>query len=1706
MRKLVVFLIVFAVGLALVLYLRGSRPEPALKPSPTGDAQRRPEGFTEIPVPGEKQGEPSRPLGVSLDGKLDLVQRSGEGGTLKPLYELHAQDVDLVGGDVYELSDLTIDVRNLETGARRANMAAAKGRMRLVVVDGAPTIARDEHATFDDVDLTLHEGAPIVPLTLEMPRLDWEIATNRFRSDDRVQLRGRGVTAEGVGLDADPIAERVHLARDGVIRLDIEDGVQAVLSATGAGQIAVEKALVDGAPVVHLRAYDGANLVQTGARAVGVDAHTLSLHGRDAGSGRFTLVAAEASGDVAITSHGDVFRAERASFEFGPEGRVEVAHLAGNVVMESQGDVFRADEADFRFDARGGLVRADLTGSPSGIVRVGRFLDPEVARAQNVPETTTAEISGAGPLVLEFAGRTTLDLGGPADLRVPAYEFTLDAQRSLHAALERDRQRGELVADGAVNAHYRGSQIASDKLTMTYSAAVQGEEIVEAMTEGLTTLRGVVPGETRPLLLEAQQGLSVRSQGERLTVPIARVARITIEDPDGLVASAALVRDFDWRARTFVAEGDVSYAGANGEGRAQRVIAHGRDDLELFGVSGTPARYAFREAGETTFEATTEAIEIRARKESLDASGEARATVVAADRTYELQGAKLHLDLPPVPPGQTLRPFHAEAEQGVRTSIRIGIGDGRLTCDKLFVDGELQRSGASADGVPVTKSDLRAVGNVRLEYHALGDVTGECDLFTLDRQGRGRMSADEGKRVRAVGRLPGAVAPYVMTAEWIEFDQDHIEATGVDIRLQDEGLSLEARRALDASSPLLELSTDRFLADKTQLLLRGKAHAKGRSGRGEDWWIDAGSIRLEGSWLVGKSKPDALDGAHAWDGFEAGLGTRARAFGERLDGSPEKVRMEGTPARLSMDTMEWESAWIEYERANMLLSTDRGYLHPRDSQKADWSVTYESMQPFDRDASTTILVLRNPLFRQGEDEMRADWALFWVDREEWVKSGKTAIKESTSETDLRVRVPEEAPTPAPKPKRRAKSDLLSMLTDHPMAKILNEVYVEGNIELLRGNARTARARSIYLDIVEGHGWIQDADLLTDVRIRGRPQRLRTKADWLRVSKDYSLRADNAVVTSCDYDDPHYVVKTGQLEVKRTEDGGYSISATKNSLAFGETVAIPMPPLVAATDEDFVPLIDKLAAGNFAKFGASVQASFNFTLGSVGKGIGGLFGKVFDFPSADIDGHWKFRPGYLGSRGVILGTGLELEANDEFEMNIEIDGIPDDEDDKGLVRVPTDDRDTLRTWLRARGRYYESRDEWIDIVLSKQSDPGVQAEFFEGDYLEYEQKDTYVHWRKARDQYYFSATAKVLLEDRTDTAELPSLGAYRGLTPIGKVFDRPILYRAYADAAYLQRQDGDPDYYAPFPDGLGDREVLRGDTEHRLETPIPLGVAGLRATPFVAGRATAWNEGADPETSPTRLGLFAGMDLATTMWKRYGRQTVHSVTPFVGFRTDIATDETDGIPVSIDRVEEPIEGEFIDLGLRTRLWKQRTQQHLDIEVRTTHAEGAPDLEDGFQPIAFLGEFLTYAGDIPVGMTHDGRYDTSDGDTEYSRTFLGFEPHPKLGIEFGYHRGLDDQDVRLYEAASIGARYRATSKWEFEAEQTYSIADGDGLSNELLVRRLGHDFIFEIEVGYRAGEGSSFGFSVIPDLSYRRSSLGLIDRWLGVYREGPADSVK
>ena len=67
---------------------------------------------------------------------------------------------------------------------------------------------------------------------------------------------------------------------------------------------------------------------------------------------------------------------------------------------------------------------------------------------------------------------------------------------------------------------------------------------------------------------------------------------------------------------------------------------------------------------------------------------------------------------------------------------------------------------------------------------------------------------------------------------------------------------------------------------------------------------------------------------------------------------------------------------------------------------------------------------------------------------------------------------------------------------------------------------------------------------------------------------------------------------------------------------------------------------------------------------------------------------------------------------------------------------------------------------------------------------------------------------------------------------------------------------------------------------------------------------------------------------------------------------------------------------------------------------------------------------------------------------------------------------------------------TEKWEFEGRQTFSLLEDEGLDTRVIVRRYGHDLVFEIETAVREGEGSSFGISAKPRFGYRPPRVGYV----------------
>ena len=66
--------------------------------------------------------------------------------------------------------------------------------------------------------------------------------------------------------------------------------------------------------------------------------------------------------------------------------------------------------------------------------------------------------------------------------------------------------------------------------------------------------------------------------------------------------------------------------------------------------------------------------------------------------------------------------------------------------------------------------------------------------------------------------------------------------------------------------------------------------------------------------------------------------------------------------------------------------------------------------------------------------------------------------------------------------------------------------------------------------VDGHGWINQAHVTIPIEVEDEVHKLHVKTEWLRHSRDGTLRADHAVLTASPFDEPTYVIETADLEL------------------------------------------------------------------------------------------------------------------------------------------------------------------------------------------------------------------------------------------------------------------------------------------------------------------------------------------------------------------------------------------------------------------------------------------------------------------------------------------------------------------------------------------------------------------------------------------------
>ena len=1637
MRRALLFILLFGSGMALLVMFDRLNQEPE-NHMPAGRESPLDRALVDtqtVEVSGYTKME-------FFDAETGLVFREFEASDLQPKGQGMVRPYLATGLTILEYIQGSGDL------LRRVNAESADLVLDLGGGLGGPQLGGGSKIQLHQVRLEQLRDLPQAPLTVTAPEILAELDSQVYRANNEYQVKvvGEGLTAEGSGLFFDaraghlefPMGGTVDLLRTGIRRgvLSTAVGTPLVLKQQGGERGERFEITADGPSV----------LVLVQEQELQLDAEYLHVETR-AGESGVEVSRIIARGPMVVTRGADRFGGIGATVQFESDGsvRFEVASKP----WFSFGDGATAD-------------------APALVTMTGEG----VLWAVDGPDELLFGLDGEG----EFAG--------PGGSR-------LEAQDGFTGTLAGDRGSVDLDLRGEVFMGQEGLEVFTSN---AHLLAMGGDELeVRLQTGEPLQIISNVGGEPTGSLTAVGGADLILEKGELQVIQALGVQAETFGGQEGSLSCDEL-KNLSADFLNFDAKGKVSWQTSDGSGFADRMVAKG-DQIELFGLPGQKAQLAWRDEG--TQIAELEAMRVVASATHLEAWDEVRVDLVLAPAQLGMGCAHTRID-------QVGQDFHWRAEKvtdGLWTEGEtvIALEAGTLEADWSRIEQE--------DGSFISQASLVQVQeDVRAHITQGNTVNVQADSLTMIPGQSVTLNALPGRQITARGLLPATGFPFTVHGTLMVVQQDEVRLQGVKGVLEGALLPLSpgAPKAADHLRENSDFAANLFVLTRTSLELEGEAYLESADLDGNPLTLTADRISSGYDLPPDRARPGPsnIHFINAEGNVRAAYGGLARFEADELLVDHERVILRGSPLLARSEGVRFETTEATFGLADYLLDAEAGIIR----QGPAWSLAFSGAAGV-RTGPDLMQTISGLVHVNFDETSRADYMSIWLHPSRWRAMIHERLWGMPLDLDFEGLIAESPDL--------QETDLVNntfqRLARGELAAFVRAFHLWGSVEVASQGVRSARAEEAYLDLEGRRGWLKETELGFEIEVRGKKERLRAFAGRLDSLPSGGLVASDATLTACNHEIPHYVIETEDLRLEPRADGNWKFGVSGNRLRFPGGFGLPLPGIgsvvldEAGSFEGFedgdgkIRTIQNIFLSSTARFGTALGTEGATDIGSLGQGVATVFG----FDKTKAKGQWKYEGAWLGSRGPLLGMGLLLRENesgpsqdDVYWLNLWARGIHDQGEDRGVLRVEDGTESDTRLWLNARGRYpFDSR-QWIDAVVNYQTDPGVQSEFYEREYLDYEERDTYLHWRKARDGHYFSAKVSDQGNSfRSAVLERPAVGLYRGAAEVGRVLDHSLSYSASVDAAYLERHEGDLDFEPAFlgldgnPDGLGDRRVMRVDTIHELALPVGLGESGVIAVPTLDLQATSWDRSVNDNQTVGRAGVFAGLEMGGS-WARISNTSATSLSPFISHREELWIDEEVGQIVQFDSLDQPIGGSRSGVGLRLRWTRPVSNDRMDFDLGLERLHGNPQSAAQLDTARFLGSLGTTAFGIPVGIRHDGRYLFDEGETAYSKSVFAIKPVDWFEFQLVHDRGNQANLDTLYEAITYRGRITLDAKWEVDALAQHAIFGGGSLRSELLLRRIGHDFIFEVGIFHREGEGSGIKVDLAPLLGWTRPRVSIL----------------
>ncbi len=638
---------------------------------------------------------------------------------------------------------------------------------------------------------------------------------------------------------------------------------------------------------------------------------------------------------------------------------------------------------------------------------------------------------------------------------------------------------------------------------------------------------------------------------------------------------------------------------------------------------------------------------------------------------------------------------------------------------------------------------------------------------------------------------------------------------------------------------------------------------------------------------------------------------------------------------------------------------------------------------------------------------------------------------------------------------------------------VKEIYAEGNILLIGGEiVRSLEASAAFVDPVHERALLLDVTQTLEVEVRSGtlPIVVRAREAIQRSRRLFELQ--DLRFTTSPFVHPGWRVETSRLAIQidppAQKPGGEPGETVRNvryevdsSVVYlGELPLLPLPSLAGNTADSLgVGWLKGAGFDRSSRFGPSIYLD-------VGTDIDDSEGRKW--------GEWTLRNRYLFDRGP--GVGLDLKYRGEDYRGGLVTFYQNDDGRDTIVRQPHPENRGRFTW-RHRHKLPESIQ--LDLELSAISDRGFLPEYYENEFKGGKDQETLLYFKRAVENRALTALASVRINEFLDQVEhQPQIGYNLISEPIFELGGSALYFDADWEISRARRRFD--------PDSLrADQDAFRADLDNTIGLPFFVGPVKLE--PFAGFRYTYYSKGRLTDDSFNRIGTVYGIRATTQIHRSWDVQgglfgldgLQHVILPELEY---IAVDQVSVAPSALpqfDRIDRFTQRETLRVGVRNRLqtvWRidevAQVVDFVDLDVEWTYFPQA-DRDNGGSHAGNLDVDFVLRPGTRLTWLVDFEYSFQLDTFEVFNTTLGWLASQDLFLAVGYRRFVDVNDAVFFQA-----EWKLSPRLAIVYRGGYDFADGEIQDQRLRFRRMGQDWVFEVELSVDNTENFGFSINIIP----------------------------